>query len=122
MAIDTKHPEYLEMSPIWHESELVMKGQRAVKSAGIKILKPTSGMSANIEKGGSSEDYESYKDRARVSDAADESLQGVMGVLFAEDPQGDMDAVVTASGGTILDLAKSVARAVYSKGAAYLSY
>ena len=116
MAIDTKHPEYIEMTPIWHESELVMKGQRAVKSAGIKILKPTSGMSANIEKGGSSEDYESYKDRARVSDAADESLQGVMGVLFAEDPQGDMGAVVTASKSSILDLSKAVARAVYSKG------
>lgn len=114
-GVTTKHPEYTAMVPTWEDNVAAIAGQAYVKQLGTKFLKSTYGMDRNWVEWGQ-ESYESYKDRARFPDIAQESLEGMLGVMFGNEPNGDLDEVVTQDGLTLLQLARYIAVEVFTKG------
>ena len=113
--ISDHHPEYDRMLPIWRECRTALMGQAAVKSAEQKYLPATSGMLASWGNYGEAA-YDSYRLRARFHDTPGESLEGALGVLFGQDPQGDLGEIVTNNEMSLYDLSREVARHVYGEG------
>ena len=113
--IDTQHPLYTAMKPVWDEAEAALGGQPSIKSKGETYLPATAGMRGMWEEGGKKM-YNAYKMRARFSDICSEALEGILGIMFSKDATGSLDEVVTKDGLTIYELSREIADRIFSKG------
>ena len=98
MALDSKHPLYIERLPDWQQMEHTHAGERVVKAQGFLYLKPTSGMVqdgvmvGHTTKGWSN--YEAYRQRARCPDLVRETVEALIGVMWRKPPVIEVPAVL----------------------------
>ena len=89
MAIDSKHPLYIEFSDDWTTMRDTYAGERIVKEAGAKYLSPTSGMQedgmTNALASGSLA-YTAYKKRAYYPDIVSDAVEAMLGVMHHKPP------------------------------------
>ena len=78
MPIDTKHPDYLEYSPLWGKCKDFTNGEEAVKKAGVVYLPKLSGQTTPK--------YVAYKQRAIFYAAAARTVAGLVGAIFRKAP------------------------------------
>jgi len=101
------------MLPLWEKCETFLKGEEAVKAAGIAYLPKTSGMekaAAGVQY------YEAYKSRARVFDLASQSLNALLGLVLEKLPEGNPDRIFTSNGETDIDFSAHILRELFAKG------
>ena len=78
MAIDSKHKDYLKLSPIWERCKNAVKGQDAIHDAGEKYLPRL--------KDQSDEEYKAYKGRATFFNATGRTVDGLVGMVTRKAP------------------------------------
>lgn len=78
MAIDTQHPAYETMKPIWQKCRDAFAGQYAVHARGITYLPKLAGQTVD--------DYQAYKLRATYFNASGRTLDGLSGMVFRKEP------------------------------------
>lgn len=88
MAIDSKHPLYLEFQKDWEQMEDTYRGEKVVKSKGVEYLSATSGM---VEDGMGSDQpglraYTAYKKRAVFHDFVSDAVEASLGMLHNKPP------------------------------------
>lgn len=85
MALDSKHPAYLEMLPDWQKMRHTYAGERAVKEEGQLYLPATSGMLLDgmepSQKGYAA--YQAYKIRAVFPNYVSEGVKAMVGVMHS---------------------------------------
>lgn len=81
MAIDTLHPLYESMKPIWQKCRDAVAGQEAVHQQGISYLPKLAGQT--------NEDYAAYKMRASYFNASGRTLDGLVGMVYRKPPVSD---------------------------------
>jgi hypothetical protein len=86
MAVDYKHPDYVEMAPKWNRCIMTAKGQDAVHEAGVAVL-PALADQSPLE-------YENYKTRALFYNATWRTIVGLQGMIFRKPPDVTVGAVV----------------------------
>lgn len=79
MAVNSQHPEYARLAPVWKTCRDVAAGQRAVHAAGEEYL-PTLYKEPPAE-------YEARKKRTPFFNATWRTIAGLVGMLFRIDPQ-----------------------------------
>jgi hypothetical protein len=92
MALDSAHPEYVDMAPEWVKMRDVYKGERHVKERGTTYLPATKGMrldgfGANTAAGVvnvGQEAYDAYRLRAVVPDYLQDAVEAFIGLLHAQ--------------------------------------
>lgn len=86
--LTTKHPQYIDMAPLWQSLRDFHAGSDTVKKAGVKYLPPTEGMV--LDGMGANQpgfrSYEAYKMRARVPDYITEGVRALLGLLHQKPP------------------------------------
>ena len=78
MAIDSKHKDYLKLSPIWERCEEAVKGQDAIHDAGEKRLPRL--------KDQTDDEYKAYKGRATFFNATGRTVDGLVGMVTRKAP------------------------------------
>jgi hypothetical protein len=78
MAIDSKHKDYLKLSPIWERCEDAVKGQDAIHDAGEKYLPRL--------KDQTDDEYKAYKGRATFFNATGRTVDGLVGMVTRKAP------------------------------------
>ena len=112
--VSTKHPDYLDMKEIWDRNIRAIAGQKTIHKYGKAYLEPTVGQTLNWDGDGGKESFNRYMKNARFPDVPAEALEGMEGILFGNDPKGELDETVTIDGLSILELAREVARAYFA--------
>lgn len=107
MPVNTEHPTYKAMLPVWRTCRDVAGGQRAMHAGGVLYLPKLSGESAK--------DYEARKARALFFNATWRTIAGLGGMLMRKDPTIKVSALaepmladVTQSGVPMVNLAALV--------------
>jgi hypothetical protein len=95
MALDSQHPLYTDMKPDWEKMRDVYRGERHVKSKGVKYLPPTKGMrldgygvattATTVNLG--QEAYDAYVLRAVLPDYVKDAVEVFIGLLHSQDAQ-----------------------------------
>ncbi len=78
MPVDTKHPDYIAMAPVWRDCRDAAGGQRLVHAAGELHLPKLAGESAK--------QYKARLARAAFFNATWRTVVGLRGMLFRKDP------------------------------------
>lgn len=78
-TIETMHPEYVCMKPVWRKCRDAYKGQQKVKEGGEIYLPAGNGMCP--------EDYNNYLKRANFYNATKRTVEGLKGAMFRKIPQ-----------------------------------
>lgn len=95
MALDSVHPKYQEMRPVWDKCRDVYKGEDHVKAQGAKYLPPTKGMrldgygarvAAGVVNTGQ-EAYDAYLLRSVMPDYFQDAVEVFMGLLHSQPPK-----------------------------------
>lgn len=81
MAIDTLHPTYETMKPIWQKCRDAFAGQYAVHARGQAYLPVLAGQTP--------QDYLAYKMRATYFNASGRTLDGLIGMVFRKQPYSE---------------------------------
>jgi hypothetical protein len=92
MAVDSKHPSYLQKLPVWLKLRDVYAGSDTVKAKGERYLPKTQGM-ANAGKVGDDR-YFAYKQRAEFDPVLGTSVSIMMGVMHQKPPEIELPAVM----------------------------
>jgi len=120
MPIDSRHPDYEEMAPIWRKCRDVVDGEEAVKAATTLYLPRLDGQDFD-DKG--QQRYESYLERANFYEATGRTVLAMAGlvmrkapaVTFPESESISTDSV-TMDGTSIAGLARTVVSEQISLG------
>ena len=114
MSVNSEHPEYTEIKPLWTHVGDAYKGEYYIKAKGETYLSMTTGMKYDVSKGTPSiygtpvilnhtgapmispsaevfrteghERYETYKDLARYPDLVSTTTRAMVGILAKEKP------------------------------------
>jgi hypothetical protein len=78
MPVNSTHPSYDDLRPVWERARDFLEGERAVKRKGIRYL-------AKL-KDQEPEEYEYYKERAKFLNATARTHEGLVGQIFLKDP------------------------------------
>ena len=78
-GVDTTHRNYDKFVDAWEKCRVISEGSESVKTYGEEYLPRL--------KGQSSEDYSSYKKRALFFEGTTRTVQGLVGMMFAKEPQ-----------------------------------
>ena len=78
VAVNSKHPDYLDAEPLWLTARAVVAGEHAVKAAGVRYL-------PRLEQQDDDE-YKAYKARACFFNATGRLLENFMGSIFRREP------------------------------------
>lgn len=84
MAVDTKHPLYLEFDQDWIQLRDSYRGERIVKEAGFKYLPATAGMEADgivAASDAGTKAYAAYRMRSRFPGFVKEAVEAMLGVM-----------------------------------------
>lgn len=84
LKVDTHHPQYVKMLPIWNKADAIVEGQTAVHEAGELYLPRL--------KEQSNDDYGAYKMRASFFNASGRTLDGLVGMIFRKEPVVEIPA------------------------------
>lgn len=79
MPVEQKHPCYGENEAKWRKCRCVIKGEEAVKAAGVEFLPELSGQSDT--------EYNAYKTRAVFFAGTGRTLEAMLGMVFKEPPK-----------------------------------
>ena len=90
MSIETKHPDYLSVSPDWVIMRVTFAGERAVKDHSFTYLPPTSSQVADGAATGADNStgwqaYNAYITRSKFPEFVDEAIEKLVGVMVRED-------------------------------------
>ena len=117
MTVETQNPEYNRYIDEWRKVNDCCEGQRAIKEAKDKYLRPMEGVSINERR------YINYLDRAVFVNFTGRTREGLKGSLFRKDPEMDipegLDYLIDnadGSGESLLSLTKDIAGEVIAKG------
>lgn len=80
--VSTTHPQYDDALPLWQKCRDMVAGQEAVHAAGESYLPRLAEQSTK--------EYEAYKSRALVYNAAGRTLDGLTGLIFRRPPTIDV--------------------------------
>ena len=88
MALDSKHPHYVDFSPFWEKLRDCYKGEDQIKAKGVLYLPPTPGQLIDgMEPGGRGlKNYEAYKMRAVFPPYIEEAVNEMVGVMHQKPP------------------------------------
>lgn len=89
MAINSKHPQYVEFSEDWQDCRDTYRGERVVKSRTTKHLPPTSGMvvdGMDLPTQPGYKAYQAYLTRASFPDLFKEAVEHFLGLMHARPP------------------------------------
>lgn len=89
MSIDTLHPDYEKMAPLWKKCRDAIEGAEAIKT------KENSTTYLPRLSGQDNDDYAGYLARAFYLGAAGRTVQGLSGAVFRKDPLVDAPAQQT---------------------------
>ena len=78
MPVDTQHPEYLAIFPLWCRARAIHQGEDAVKTGDEEFLPKPSGLDAT--------EYDAYKTRANFYNATARTTSGYIGMIFRRQP------------------------------------
>jgi len=78
MPVDTQHPEYAAMLPLWNRARAIHAGEDAVKNGCETFLPKPTGLT--------DEEYEAYKTRANFYNATARTTTGYIGMIFRRQP------------------------------------
>jgi hypothetical protein len=81
MAINTLHPTYEKLKPIWQKCRDAIAGQYAVHERGQSYLPLLAGQTP--------QDYLAYKMRATYFNASGRTLDGLVGMVFRKQSYSD---------------------------------
>lgn len=84
MAVDAKHPSYVDHLEEWSQLRDTSRGTVAVKQAGQRYLPMPSGFAAQTDGGKAM--YKAYITRGRFPDILDPTLAGMVGVIHRNEP------------------------------------
>lgn len=116
MPIDTQHPDYVRLLPIWRKMGHALLTQDEIHKIDVlsqAYIPKTAGMTKNDTTGA---DYKAFVERARFPELPNQALTGIVGLVFEKDPIGTTDEVITNSNQTDVQLARDTVRATSSKG------
>lgn len=114
MAVDTKHPEYLQYESEWRKGRDCAEGQYSIHKAGEKYLPKLSDQTAD--------EYKAYKERALFYEATSRTIQGLKGMVFRKPPVIEFEQMeefledVDLQGNSILSIAQSLTEDVFEVG------
>lgn len=97
MAIQTPHPLYTEMLPLWKLGRDSYAGTSSIKGAGEEYLPPTSGMRADGYPTPGTEGakaYAAYKLRANYPDVYEDAVNAAVGTMTSKDATIELPAVL----------------------------
>ena len=88
MAINDRHPQYIERDNDWELLQDCYEGERQVKSKGTNYLPPTDGMRQDgMQAGGDGyKAYQAYKQRAIFHDFVSEAIEAAIGIMHRKPP------------------------------------
>lgn len=86
MAVDYKHPDYVDMAPKWARCIMAAKGQDAVHEAGTSVLPALADQSPT--------EYLNYKTRALFYNATWRTIVGLQGMIFRKPPEVGVPSIV----------------------------
>src|SRR5687767_13991820 len=95
MPVDSLHPEYEEMLPVWTRARDVLAGEDAVKNAVEKYL-PRLEATSDTE-------YSAYKARAAFFNATARTADGYVGLIFRRVPFIKLPDAKSALGRALAD-------------------
>lgn len=108
MPVNTAHPSYTAMAPVWRMCRDVAGGQRTIHGGGVLYLPKLAGETAK--------DYEARKARALFFNASWRTIAGLSGMLMRKAPTVKVSKAaeamledVTQSGVSLENLARAVA-------------
>jgi hypothetical protein len=78
MPVDTQHPEYLAMFPLWERARSAFAGEDSIKAKGESFLPKPSGMT--------DDEYAAYKERSAFYNATARTASGYIGMIFRRQP------------------------------------
>jgi len=117
MTVDTRNPEYEQYIDEWKRVNDCCEGQRAIKVARDKYLKPMEGITTNDSR------YKNYLERACFVNFTGRTKEGLKGSLFRKDPEMDIPEGLEylldnadGAGESLISLTKDLAGEVISKG------
>ena len=87
MSVDTKHPQYVKMSPIWQKCRDAAEGEDVIHERGVTYLPKLS-----QEK---DSDYQARKSRAPFFNATWRTISGMKGLIFRKEPVAELPAVLS---------------------------
>lgn len=93
MSARSVHPLYTEMLDKWRLGRDSYDGEDAIKGAGVRYLKPTSGQVQDGQGQGNTlgdKAYEAYKERAVYPDIYKEAVEAAIGIMHREPPKIDL--------------------------------
>jgi hypothetical protein len=96
MPVNSLHPEYVEMLPVWLRARDVIAGEDAVKAAGEKYL-PRLDSQSDAE-------FDAYRARASFFNATARTADGYAGQIFRRSPFVKLPDANNALGRALTDL------------------
>lgn len=81
--INARHPQYLDLFPLWEQIRDCMEGEKAIKKAGTKYLPKPNAWDDSKE---NAERYNAYKLRAVFHNVTGRTVENMVGQCFAVDP------------------------------------
>ena len=96
MAVDSKHPRYIEFLEDWTKMWDTYRGERVVKEAGETYLPSTSGQKADGFQPGQQgyNAYAAYKKRASFPDVVKAAVEAMIGVMHHKPPVIELPAAL----------------------------
>ena len=117
MTVETQNPEYNEYVDEWMKVHDCCMGQRAIKEAKDRYLRPMQGVSIGERR------YINYLDRAVFVNFTGRTKEGLTGAIFRKPPEidipEDLDYLLTnadGSGESLVSLTKNVCSEIIAKG------
>jgi hypothetical protein len=117
MSVDSTNPEYNTYIDEWRKVSDCCEGQRAIKAANEKYLKPMENTTAMESR------YKNYLERACFVNFTGRTKEGLKGSLFRKDPETNipegLDYLIEnadGAGESLISLTKDLAGEVISKG------
>lgn len=115
MKLDVRNSQYIKHATQWERCRDVIAGQDAVHAAGSKYLSMLSGQNE--------EEYQAYKRRATLFNAAARTLDALSGMIFSAAPRVTLPPAmsawasdITLDGTSLTNLAKSTVEDLISVG------
>ncbi|RZN30519.1 DUF4055 domain-containing protein [Bradyrhizobium sp. Leo121] len=93
MAVDAKHPEYVEHYPDWVTMRDCQGGERTVKAEGTRYLPMPSGFKLQEDQG--REMYGAYMMRAQYPEILAPTIEGMVGIIHRIESKIELPQVMT---------------------------
>lgn len=87
MSVDTQHPQYQKMAPIWQKCRDAAEGEDVIHERGVAYLPKL-----HQEK---EADYQARKSRAPFFNATWRTISGMKGLIFRKEPVAELPSVVS---------------------------